>query len=109
MITLRVSDGLKRCELVSRLQEVDKKLDSLICKKARASWFRNGDSCTKFYHSTLKWRRLRNEVKGVEIGGLWCEEPSTIRLEAKKLFENRFKSMKDFGVRLDAVEFKTLS
>ena len=105
--TLRVFDGVKRCELVSRLQKVDKRLDSLICQKAKASWFRNGDSCTKFYHSTLKRRRLRNEVKGVEVGGLWFD--STVRLEAKKLFENRFKSTKDFGVRLDAVEFKSLS
>jgi len=27
----------------------------------------------------------------------------------KKLFENRFKATKDFGVRLDAIEFKSLS
>ena len=107
--TLTDSDRLKRCDLVSRLRELDKKLDSLIRQKARASWIKNGDSCTRFYHSTLRWRRLRNEVKGVEVGGQWCEEPSTVRLEAKKLFETRFKSTKDLGVRLDAVEFKSLS
>ena len=32
-----------------------------------------------------------------------------MRLEAKKLFENRSKATRDFGVRLDAVEFKSLS
>jgi len=102
-------DRLKRAELVSRLKETDKKLESLICQKARASWFKYGDSCTRFYHSSLRWRRLRNEVKGVEVGGRWSEEPSTVRLEAKKLFDNRFKATKDFGVRLDEVEFKSLS
>ena len=66
---LREDDRLKRGELVSRLVVIDKKLESLICQKARASWFKNGDSCTKFYHSSLRWRRLRNEVKGVEVGG----------------------------------------
>ena len=102
-------DRLKRIELVNAMREMDKKLDSLLCQKARASWFKNGDLCTKFYHSALRWRRLRNEVKGVEVGGQWCEEPSTVRSEAKKLFDNRFRATKDFGVRLDAVEFKALS
>ena len=32
-----------------------------------------------------------------------------MRVEAKKLFETRFKSTKDFGVRLDAIEFKSPS
>jgi len=64
---------------------------------------------TKFYQASLRWRRLGNEVKGVVVGGQWCEEPCTVRVEAKKLFENRFKATRDFGVRLDAVEFNTLS
>ena len=32
-----------------------------------------------------------------------------MRLEAKKLFDSRFKATKDFGVRLDEVEFKQLT
>ena len=102
-------DRLKRMELVGRLKEMEKKLDSLICQKARANWFRSGDSSTKFFHTSLRWRRLRNEVKGVEVGGIWCEEPTTVRKEAKSLFESRFKATKDYGVRLDKVEFKSLS
>ena len=109
IVDLREYDRLKRFELVGHLKETEKKLDSLICKKARANWFKNGNSCTKFFHSSLRWRRLRNKVKGVEVRGIWCEEPTTVRQEAKKLFENRFKAMKDFGVRLDKVEFKFLS
>jgi len=102
-------DRMKRYELVGRLKETEKKLDSIICQKARAKWFKYGDMCTKFFHSSLRWRRLRNEVKGVEVGGIWCEEPCTVRQEAKKLFENRFTATKDFGVRLDMVDFKSLS
>ena len=67
-------DSLKRGELGSRLMVIDKKLESLFCQKARASWLKNGDSCTKFYHSSLRWRRLRNEVKGVEVAGQCIEE-----------------------------------
>jgi len=39
-------DRLKRYELVGRLKETEKKLDSLICQKARAKWFKYGDTCT---------------------------------------------------------------
>ena len=108
-VDLGESDRLRRYDLVGRLMETEKKIDSLICQKARVSWFKNGDSCTKFFNSSLRWRRLRNEVKGVKVGGLWCEEPGTVRTEAKRLFENRFKATRDFGVRLDGVEFKTIS
>ena len=43
------------------------------------------------------------------MGDHWCEEPSTVRSEAKKLFGVRFKATKDLGVRLDEVEFMSLS
>ncbi len=103
------SERQARTDLARRLWETDRKIESLTRQKARTNWFKHGDSCSRFFHSSLRWRRLRNEVKGVEVGGLWCEEPSTVRKEAKILFETRFKATKDFGVRLDGVEFKTLT
>jgi len=103
------SERMKRVELVSRLKEIDKKLESLFRQKAKVRWFKNGDSFTKFFHSSLRWRISKNEVKGIEVGGLWSEEPSTVRTEAKKLFDNRFKATKDLRVKLDAVEFKSLT
>jgi len=45
----------------------------------------------------------------VEVGGQWCEEPPTVRFEAKKLFEKRFKASRDFEVVLEGVEFKALT
>ena len=93
---LGVRGGLERIELLNRLREVDRNIDSLLCQKARVSWFKYGDTCTKFYHSTLRWRRRRNEVKGVEVGDQWCEELCTVRAEAMKVFDNRFKATKRF-------------
>jgi len=103
------SERLRRVELVSRLKETNIKLESFLRQKARVSWLKNGDSCTKFFHCSLRWRRIRNEVKGVEVEGMWSEEPSIVRAETKKLFYHRFEATKDLGVRLDAVEFKSLS
>jgi len=107
--TLDDGQNVQRLGLVSRLKETDRRIESLLSQKARTNWLKNGDYCTKFYHSSLRWRRLRNGVKGVEVGGQWCEEPCTVRGEAKKFFESRFAATKDFGVRLDGVEIKSLS
>ena len=41
------NDRLKRYELVGCLKETEKKIDSLICQKARAKWFKDGDLCTR--------------------------------------------------------------
>ena len=54
-------------------------------------------------------RRLRNEVKGIEVGSQWSEEPDVVCREAKKLFEDRYQVTHDYRVRLGTVEFKTLS
>ena len=87
----------------------NKKIKSLVIQKARANWFKHGHSYSRFFHSTLRWRRIKNEIKGVEIKGQWSEEPEVVRKEAKMLFESRFMATKDFGVHLGAVEFKCLS
>jgi len=100
---------LRRYELVSQLRMIDKKSESLCRQKARVKWFKFGDSNTKYFHSILRWRRLRNEVEGVMVGNQWCEDPEVVRKEAKKMFEDRFKATYDFGVRLDQVDFKSLS
>jgi len=51
---------------------------------------------------------LRNEVKEVEVGNMWCEDLEVVRKEAKKLFEERFQASHDFGVSLGFVAFKSL-
>ncbi|XP_068474737.1 uncharacterized protein [Phaseolus vulgaris] len=54
-----------RFNLLRRLWETDAKLESLLREKARTNWLKSGDSCSRFVHSSLRWNRLRNEVKGV--------------------------------------------
>jgi len=105
---LMEEDKLRRLELVCQQRVVEKKLESLYRQKARSNWFKYGDSNSKFYQSTIRWRRIKNEVKGVELNDQWCEEPDTVIREAKRVFEDRFKATPDLGVRLGSVDFKSL-
>jgi len=57
----------------------------------------------------LKWRRTCNELKGIEIDGLWCEEPQIVKIEAKRYFENRFAANPRQWLNLDSINFPSLS
>jgi len=61
---------LRRMELISQLRLLDNKMESLCRQKARAKWLKFGHTNSRYYHSVLRWRRLRNEVKGVEANNL---------------------------------------
>jgi len=81
---------LRRMDLLSQLGLVNRKLESIYRQKARVNWLKHGDFNSKLFHSTIRWRRLRNEVKGVEVNSQWYEEPKVVRREAKLFFEKRF-------------------
>jgi len=102
-------DRLKRLDLIGQLREANKKIESLFRQKTRTNWLVHGDANSKYYHSVIRWRRLRNKVKGVYMGDQWCEEPEVVRREARSMFEDKFKSRYDFGVRLENVQFRKLS
>jgi len=98
----------RRLVLINHVEENNKKLESMFRQKARANWLTFGDSNSKFNHYVIRWKRLRNEVKGVEVGSFWVEESKVARREVVKLFEAKFSATQDFGVRLEHVEFKSL-
>jgi len=106
---LSKGDKLKRMDLISQLRVTNKKLESLFKQKARVNWFKHGDSNLKYYHYIIRWRRLRNAVKGVDVGGQWSEDSEVVRREVKTLFDNRFKATQNLGVRLGDVDFRSLS
>ena len=76
---LEGSSRLKRMDLVTQLWMTSNKIDSLLRQKARSNWLKYGDSNPKYCHSIIRWRRLRNEVKGVVIGGQWIGEQKLVR------------------------------
>ena len=106
--SLEEHDKLRRMELFSHLRLIDKQVESLCRQKSRANWFKLGDTNSKFFHSAIRSRRLKNEVKGVKIDHQWCEEPEVIRREAKNTFNQRFLATHDVGVNMGSMEFKTL-
>ena len=55
----------ERRELLSQLQDTNVRNESLLQQKSRALWIKQGDSNSKYFHASIRWRRLRNEIKGI--------------------------------------------
>ena len=99
-----------RRDLPSQLQVINVRNESLLQQKSRALWIKQGDSNSKFFHASIKWRRMRNEIKGVpcQNSGIWVEEPNTVKEMVKEFYKNKMSVINDIGVRLDNVEFKEI-
>jgi len=64
---------------------------------------------SRYFHSILKWKRAKNEIKGVNILGKWCEEPNAVKGEIKDYFRKRLTEETHNDIRLDNNEFPTLT
>ena len=79
------------------------KQEAIVQQKARKNWLKQGDLNTKFFHSSVKWRRMRNGINGVEVNGQWCEEKEVVMNKVREFFEARFVGEPEPVVRLDNV------
>jgi len=100
----------ERRELLSQLQIINMRNESLLQQKSRDLWFKQGDSNSKYFHATIKWRRMRNEIKGVHslTSGSWEEDPIIVKETVKKFSNSKMSAHEDIGVKLVNVEFKAL-
>lgn len=57
-------------------------------KKANTKWINQGNSNIKYFHTLINWRRLENEIKGIEIQGEWCEESNKVEGKVGEHFED---------------------
>jgi len=66
------------------------------------SWVSQGNLNTKFYHSSIKWRRMQNRINGIKVGDHWCDDPVEVKVRVKEFFEGRIRGGKDnkLGLRL---------
>ncbi|GKA35558.1 hypothetical protein Tco_0722049 [Tanacetum coccineum] len=45
----------------------------------RVKWDSKGDENSKFFHSFVKRRNNKNNIRGLTINGVWCEDPVVIK------------------------------
>jgi len=62
-----------------------------------------------FVPSRLRWRRARNDVVGLRINGVWCEDVMSVKDHVKQYFKSRFDVRPGIKLNLDGVCFKIIS
>ena len=59
-------------------------------EKSRIKWHREGDENTKFSHAMVNWHRRRNDIKGLDVDGVWHEEPLRVKQGIHDFFKSKF-------------------
>ncbi|XP_071694771.1 uncharacterized protein [Rutidosis leptorrhynchoides] len=88
--TLTVSERL--CWLESRKNWIskDKIKLGMLKQKARVHWTLDGDENSKFFHSTMRIKYNKNNIRGLNVNGSWCEDPIIIKSIVREHFQKRF-------------------
>jgi len=72
---------IKRIQLLGDLRILSEKENAMLRQKSRVDWLAKGDQNSKFFHSTLRWRRISNDIKGLVLNGEWCDDLSRLRAQ----------------------------
>jgi len=46
---------------------------------------------------------------GIQMNGMWCEDPISVKRQVKQYFESKFEAVSEFKLNLDGVSFRTIS
>ncbi|XP_071726742.1 uncharacterized protein [Rutidosis leptorrhynchoides] len=110
-----VRDKLKKVKSILKATDreawfkKDKEKADILKQKARLKWAIEVDENSKFFHSQIKRRQSKNNIRGININGIWHESPSIIKDEAFKFFRNRFNNVLDRKFQLSLAPESTLS
>lgn len=66
--------------------------ESILRQKSRVRWLQEGDQNTRFFHSTVKRKRWRNNIQGIRHDGDWITNPERMKEIFVQHFEQRFRS-----------------
>ena len=61
---------VRRLALLSELKGMEDKEMEMIKQKSQIQWAKKGDTNSNFFHSTLRWRKMTNDMVGLNIDGL---------------------------------------
>jgi len=83
--------------------------ESLLRQKARATWVKEGDCNSRFFHLLVNANHRNNNLNGVWIDEAWIEESVRVKEADKLFFLHRFLETDQHRPQLDGISFQTIS
>nr|GEV27293.1 arginyl-tRNA synthetase, class Ic [Tanacetum cinerariifolium] len=87
--TLAEKESLAWMEARKRWEEKENKCNNMHRQKARIKWD-VGDENSKFFHSYIRRRNNKSNIRGRMVDGLWCEDPKKIKMEMARHYKTLF-------------------
>jgi len=69
---------------------------------------KQGDLNTKYFHSVVNWRRVKNSFNGLFVNSAWCEDKEVFKDQIRDFFMTKFDRIEGPQVRLDNVQFNSI-
>ncbi|XP_022024644.1 uncharacterized protein LOC110924979 [Helianthus annuus] len=92
-------------ECKSGLMELEAHISRDLRKKSRSKWASFGDDNSKYFHGIIR-KEIRSGLHGMEVNGVWCDNPKITKKEALKFFASRFKEEKKIRPQLKCYNIK---
>ncbi|XP_071688849.1 uncharacterized protein [Rutidosis leptorrhynchoides] len=71
-------------------------------QKSRVKWALEGDENTKYFHSFIKRRHSKRNIRGLNVRGGWTDDPTIIKQEVFRHFKAQFEKRNENKMKLAA-------
>ncbi|XP_071718070.1 uncharacterized protein [Rutidosis leptorrhynchoides] len=82
----------------------EKEKGEVLKQKSRLKWAVEGDENSKFFHSSIKRRNNRGNIRGLFIDGVWQENPNAIKEEIFGYYKKVFEQTQTIDVDVDSLQ-----
>ncbi|XP_071712309.1 uncharacterized protein [Rutidosis leptorrhynchoides] len=81
----------------------------MLQQKARVHWILDGDENTKYFHSILKRKNTTNNIRGLDVDGVWIDCPNDIKDAVFRHFKQIFTKRTMESPSLEELRYPTLN
>ncbi|KAJ9557940.1 hypothetical protein OSB04_012554 [Centaurea solstitialis] len=89
--------------------EAESKKVEMLRQKAKIKWAMEGDENSRMFHAVIRKRMRANEIGGLNVNGLWVEEPTLVKKAALDFFKIKFFSHGPPGPKLRSSKVKRIT